>query len=479
MIEEAYRQGFWTTMSTNNDSTDERQHVHGHVPSSSSSSSSSSTTEEIQYAVSLEREDQTRDRQDQMFILMATVPSLLAFLSWEDISHSLAVVLDEYGAIGRNVDGGQFTVTLLRPTITGVVVPVISIALATLVSTTINVLRERQVQLRASINKESCELRLLRRAVFGMFGTRQHATRRAKALALMCGYVEQLEKECTVGAVETLEELQLSGGIAVNELDSLAEMLHGVDGAAASRQGSVGVADGLILSLNGHRSDRVALLLSVFPVIHWGVLIALSFSICFTFLLNSNQQVLQYLNSVQLRVLFAILVGVFSGTATLCINLADPFRGSFSVAEAAAQLGDLRLCLKQDVLEATAEEGEITSKVVHALLLGGRNYNDLSETDPVSRVQVSKELTEELADSQNNDNNGNAAIEERKRNKDDIRRRYGLASTVYFHLLTGPLGSNARVLGDVIAWLATFVGGWTRAASNRMRKMFWFRTRPA
>ena len=203
----------------------------------SSSTGNTGTPEELQYAEELEQEDLTRDRQDQMFIVMAVVPSLLAFLAWEDISHTLAVFLDSYGAIGRNVDGGQFTVTLLRPTITGVVVPVISIALATLVSTTINVLRERQVFLRQSINKEACELRLLRRAVFGMFGTRQHATRRAKALALMAGYVEQLEKECEEGAVESLEELQLSGGIAVNELEVLSEMLHGVDGAAASRQG--------------------------------------------------------------------------------------------------------------------------------------------------------------------------------------------------------------------------------------------------
>ena len=185
----------------------------------------------------MEEEDQLRVREDTILLLLATVPSIFAFLAWEDISHSLALFLDKYGAIGRAVDGGQFTVTLLRPTITGIVVPVISIALATLVSTTVNVLRARQVELRALINKEACELRLLRRAIFGMFGTRQHASRRAKALALLCGYVEQLERESNVGAVEALEELQLSGGISINELDQIAEMLHGVDGAAASRQG--------------------------------------------------------------------------------------------------------------------------------------------------------------------------------------------------------------------------------------------------
>jgi hypothetical protein len=462
-----------------------------------------------------EQEDQLRGREDTVLLLLATVPSIFAFFAWEEVSHSLALFLDKYGAIGRAVDGGQFTVTLLRPTITGVVVPVISIALATLVSTTVNVLRARQVDLRALINKEACELRLLRRAVFGMFGTRQHASRRAKTLALLCGYVEQLERESNVGAVEALEELQLSGGISVNELDRIAEMLHGVDGAAASRQGvsllkiclvvstmlpvgafsllrylvgcwcqSVGVADGLILSLTRHRSDRVALLLSVFPVIHWGVLVALSASICFTWLLNSNQQVLQYLNSIQLRTLFAILVGVFSGTATLCINLADPFRGTFSISESATQLGDLKLCLQQDVLEATKEEGEIRSKVVHALLLGGNFSGDdytgyvahkaghlepkriASESLIPSGVTLSRQLSQKLTEKEDDGKSSIPTTVGYK--KKDARRRYGLLSTIYFHLLTGPFGSNARALGDVVAWLATFVGSLTRIASRRI-----------
>lgn len=248
------------------------------------------------------------------------------------------------------------------------------------------------------------------------------------------------------------------------------------------RRQSVGVAEGLILSLNQHRSNRVALLLSVFPVIHWGVLVALSVSICFTFLLNSNQQVLQYLNSIQLRSLFAILVGVGSGTATLCINLADPFRGTFSISESATQLGDLKLCLQQDVLEATQEEGEITSRVVHSFLLG-RNFHNRDDNKGYiannvghlehaekagdasipSGIPVSRQLSEELGIS---DGDGQSSAPLNAARKKDIRRRNGLAYTVYFHLLTGPFGSNARVLGDVVAWLATFVGSMTRAISK-------------
>lgn len=381
-------------------------------------------------AAAAEEEDDLRDTQDNYFLLGAFVPVILAFMSWENISFGVSEFINTYGVM-NTPDGNKFANDLLRPTITGVVMPVISIALATLVSTTVNVLRQRQVDLRAFVNKESCELRLLRRAIFGIFGTRQHAGRRAKALALLSGYVEQLMKECDRGAVDELEERQLVGGIGVNELDRLSAMLHGVDGAAASRQGSVSAADDLIVSLNGHRSERVALLLSVFPVIHWGILIGLSMSITIAFLLTSNQQVLQYLNSIQLRFLFATIIGVFSSVGILCWDLSDTFSGTFSIVGAGTQLADLRVCIREDAREALAEDGEISSST--------RNFLQSA----VKRSDVSGK--------------------DGSKQKFNSSQRYGILSTVYFHLLTGPLGSNVRAIGDAAAWLASILGSRWRA----------------
>ena len=216
-------------------------------------------------------EDNRRTQQDFSFIFIALVPCLLAFVTWEGLSRSLAQWISENAAVGLAVDGNKFASDLLRPTITGVVVPVISIALATLVSTTVNVLRARQVDIRALINKEACDLRLLRRAIFGMFGTRQHSGRRSRALTLLKRYVEQIDRECNAGAIESLQVLELSGGVATNELDELSAMLHGVEGASANRQGSVDSADAIISRLNSFRSDRVALLLTDFPDLHWVV----------------------------------------------------------------------------------------------------------------------------------------------------------------------------------------------------------------
>lgn len=356
-----------------------------------------------------EQEANVRQREDAVLLFLALSPAFVAFISWKQISLGMATLVDMYGAMGKAVDGNAFANQLLRPTITGVVVPVIAIALATLVSTTVNVLRDRQIQLRSLVNKEACDIRLLRRAILGMFGTKQHAGRRLRAFELLKGYARQISSECQNEARDNLKSLQVTGGIAVNELDRLSSILHGVDGAAASRQGSVDNANVIISRLNEYRSDRVALVLSVFPAIHWVVLIALSVFICITFLLESNQSVNQYLNSIQLRSLFAMLVGVFSATATLCYDLADPFTGSFSIETASTQLGDLQICLQEDLREARSECGA---------------------------VAVTKRAGSFLEEDSQRDN-GN---------------RFGLFSTIYFHLLTGPFGSHIRAVGEATAW---------------------------
>lgn len=75
-----------------------------------------------------------------------------------------------------------------------------------------------------------------------------------------------------------------------------------------------------------------------------------------------------------------------------------------------------RLCLQEDVREANEEESEIASKSLGGLFQPATSSNNKVGTTP---------------------------------------SRYSLWSTVYFHLLTGPLGSNVRALGEAIAWIAT------------------------
>lgn len=85
-------------------------------------------------------------------------------------------------------------------------------------------------------------------------------------------------------------------------------------------------------------------------------------------------------------------------------DLEDPFQGSFCINLAAKQLTDFEKLLEADIAEAEAEHKQVG---LPALLSLDRNRQ---------------------------------------------RPNYNAGNTVYFHLLTGPLAANIKVLGDLFAW---------------------------
>jgi hypothetical protein len=80
-------------------------------------------------------------------------------------------------------------------------------------------------------------------------------------------------------------------------------------------------------------------------------------SIIVAFLIESDEAALQFLNSVQLRVLFTILIGVLSAAASLLVDLNDPFRGNFRITPSADQLLVIRQTLTEDGLHAEGRLG--------------------------------------------------------------------------------------------------------------------------
>ena len=100
--------------------------------------------------------------------------------------------------------------------------------MGTLFATTVNVLWNRQLQIRASINKEVGELRLLRRAIFGCFGTAQHSKRRLAALNLTHGYVQNIICETQTDGIPRLKQIQEKGGISMNEMDGKGYLFLGL-----------------------------------------------------------------------------------------------------------------------------------------------------------------------------------------------------------------------------------------------------------
>ena len=69
--------------------------------------------------------------------------------------------------------------------------------------------------------------------------------------------------------------------------------------------------------LRHERSVRLSALQSTYPPLHYAILALLGCSICGVFLMETNQNVLIFLTAIQLRILWAMLIGTFSSLAVV------------------------------------------------------------------------------------------------------------------------------------------------------------------
>ena len=104
------------------------------------------------------------------------------------------------------------------------------------------------------------------------------------------------------------------------------------------------LADSLTLvdRLDGNRMTRMTLLRAPFPVLHYMILGVLATAIIFAFLMQTNQDLLQFMNDVQLTLLWTMLVGALSLIGLVIYDLNGPFRGSYRVTNAIQQLLSIR-----------------------------------------------------------------------------------------------------------------------------------------
>jgi hypothetical protein len=226
------------------------------------------------------------------------------------------------------VDGGQYQATILAPTINGVVLPTLSISLATLVAQTITNLRQRENAIRTCLNKEVSDMRTLQSAVESIFGgTDELRAEKYNLIVLMAVYMSRVFCESQAKSTAELRNTDKVLSPVNSELYTMSK-IFGIYQRPPSAGGSsldAGFAQSLIVGLNGHRSLRLASLDTVFPPIHWLFLCLLATSVLACFLLESDQETILFLDNVQLRLLFTMLVGGMSFTALLCIDLLYPF----------------------------------------------------------------------------------------------------------------------------------------------------------
>lgn len=98
-----------------------------------------------------------------LLVVLPIVTPIIAFFTFESCAKAFSNFNDflSQGNKWVAVDGGAYQARIIAPAINGLVVPAVALLFATLISTTITTLRQRQVEIRRSINMEAGELRAM------------------------------------------------------------------------------------------------------------------------------------------------------------------------------------------------------------------------------------------------------------------------------------------------------------------------------
>jgi hypothetical protein len=296
--------------------------------------------------------------------IIAPILALLGYDATVDVFHDLVKLSNTW----YSVDGGAAEAQLITPLINGVVQPAVSVVLGTLVASTLTQLRNRQINIRASLNKEASDIRMLDAAINALFplDTEANTESRRTYLGALRQYVSRILIEST---------FQQEGGVgkaSETELDGILRgMLSSGQEPGARNENSRGDTErfydpirfqvpALIQGMNHQRSQRLAEIQTSYPTVHWVILSLLALSIVINFLIESDQAALQFLDSLQLRLIFAIIIGVCTAAASLCIDLNDPFRGNFRITASLDQLYVIRETLVEEYEQSGGETCRIS-----------------------------------------------------------------------------------------------------------------------
>mmetsp|Transcript_26420 Transcript_26420/g.41458 ORF Transcript_26420/g.41458 Transcript_26420/m.41458 type:complete len:527 (-) Transcript_26420:399-1979(-) len=285
------------------------------------------------------------------------------------------------------VDGGQYQAEIITPAINGLVVPSLALLFATLVNNTINTLRQRQLQIRTSLNTEANDLRVLATILDSLppqlrkakNHLREYLIQYASRVIAESKPGLSIESHMYIGSmdIELTGFLRMWNGLSMGSYGTMYidTMLpasnytvdqnefypyqHQLSISPEERQTVAPFMSPYIFSetydaltrLRKERSIRVSALQSTYPMLHYVILTLLASSICTVFLMETNQDLLLFLSAIQLKVLWSMLIGTFSALGVVNYDMIDPFRGSYNVAVSVDQFYTIRAVLLSSIEE--------------------------------------------------------------------------------------------------------------------------------
>lgn len=206
-----------------------------------------------------------------------------------------------------------------------------------IITTTVAALRQKQINIHTSLNAEVGDLRVLSTLVDAFPPSEQ----REKFKQYLNQYTSRLIFENNDKVESKSIESEGSTGSElhafVSELNKLANT--GDDEQSHIPRGPILSASyGAVSRLNVQRSARITALQPAFPLLHYAILVTIAGSTCFAYLLETNQELLMFLNAIDLRILWTMLIGTFSTWAVVWYDLSGPFRGKYQISNVLNQL---------------------------------------------------------------------------------------------------------------------------------------------
>ena len=232
--------------------------------------------------------------------------------------------------------------------------PSIAILFATLTSTTITNLRNRQYEIRAAINTEASELRALE----SLLDAFPSGDTRTRCRNYLIQYTSRIISESS--------PIHGSGSNVVNprrgmdsELNAFMTVLnnhraYGSDNPVPPYV--ISEAFSSVSKLRDQRVSRISALQSTYPSLHYAILAVLASSLCTAFMIETDQEYLLFLNAVQLKILWCMLVGTFVACFVVFMDLLSPFAGNYQISASVDQLHTIRNTLKASVQYDRREE---------------------------------------------------------------------------------------------------------------------------
>lgn len=278
----------------------------------------------------VEEESLTAKKQQAESVLVYAFPVVAcvsAFASYEATSKGFHTIVQ--AASNNNwipVDGGQLVGDIILPAINGPVLGTIGLLFATLVSTTIGNLYQRQMSISSSIVREVDDLRRLGYLLQSL--PDPYRTEAQKELRKFVNTIFEAAQERSVTDA-TYRDVTLSPiFLLLNRISEEAET-----NKSLKVSGNIlGEAYELIRRINDQRITIAVLLRPAFPPLHYANLLALASCICLVFLIETDRDLIFFLAGFQLRLLWAILVGIFSMMFSVVFDLESPFGGSYNVS---------------------------------------------------------------------------------------------------------------------------------------------------